>query len=212
MIVMLDTNNDLAECSEQLSYPVEQLFTPLTRRANRDHSAHFAIDNGAFSQFNRRAFESLLERHKEHRDRCRFVAVPDVIDTIDKIGSARRTLELFDYWFPLIGSWPLALVAQDGQEHLPIPWEHIEAIFIGGSTEWKMSIHVRHIIKTAKAMGKWAHVGRVNTPDRFRYFEDLGADSVDGSGLAQYTHMREAIGFTKIDPQVQLFQGAMAVG
>ncbi len=190
---MLDTNDDLDECAAELGHPTEQLFTPLTRYRNRHHDRRFGIDNGSFSRFNKKAFLALLEREKERRDLCRFVAVPDVIDTVNKIGSARRTLEVFDHWYPLLGGWPLALVAQDGQEHLPIPWEHLAAIFIGGSTEWKLSIHVRHIIKTARAMDKWVHVGRVNTPDRFAYFEDLGADSVDGSGIAQYSWMRESI-------------------
>jgi hypothetical protein len=34
---------------------------------------------------------------------------------------------------------------------------------------------------------------RVNGPGRFEWFEELGADSMDGSGLARYSHMREAI-------------------
>jgi hypothetical protein len=42
-------------------------------------------------------------------------------------------------------------------------------------------------------MGKYVHVGRVNTPGRFRYFEDLEVDSIDGTGLSRYTHMREEI-------------------
>lgn len=185
---MLDTNHDLAECAKQLGHPTEQLFTPLTRYSNRHHDQHFAIDNGAFSRFDRKAFEALLAREKERQHLCRFVAVPDVV------GSARRTLEVFDYWFPLLGNWPLALVAQDGQEDLPIPWEYLEAVFIGGSTKFKESDAAIQIIKAAKAMDKWVHVGRVNSPDRFEGFLKLGVDSVDGSGIARYTWMRERIG------------------
>jgi hypothetical protein len=69
----------------------------------------------------------------------------------------------------------------------------IKAIFIGGSTDWKLSQHAVAIIKAAKALGKWAHVGRVNTPARFEYFEKLGADSIDGTGLSRYSWMRERI-------------------
>jgi hypothetical protein len=185
---MLDTNNDLDECAAELGHPTEQLFTPLTRYRNRHHDRRFGIDNGSFSQFNKKAFLALLEREKERRDLCRFVAVPDVV------GSARRTLEVFDYWYPLLNHWPLALVAQDGQENLPIPWEHLAAMFIGGSTKFKESDEVKQIIRAAKAMDKWVHVGRVNTPGRLQGFIEIGADSIDGSGLAKYTHMREAIG------------------
>ena len=79
------------------------------------------------------------------------------------------------------------------QENLPIPWAAIAAVFIGGSSQWKGSEHVVHIIKAAQALGKWTHVGRVNHAARFRHFEDLGVDFIDGTGLARYTHMRRAI-------------------
>lgn len=196
---MLDTNHDLDECAEQLGHPTEQLFTPLTRYRNRHHDRMFAIDNGAFSRFNRKAFEALLEREKERKHLCRFVSVPDVV------GSARRTLEVFDYWYPLLNQWPLALVAQDGQGDLPIAWDQIAAVFIGGTNAFKLSQDAVQIIKAAKMMDKWVHVGRVNSPDRFEGFKDLGVDSVDGSGIAQYTWMRERIG--NIENQSALFVG-----
>lgn len=166
---------------------MQQLLTPLTRFRLQRPDAPFGIDNGAFSGFNRDAFKSLLAREWTRRKQCLFVAMPDVV------GDARRTLELFDHFAPLHFSWPVALVAQDGQESLPIPWKHLKAIFIGGSTSWKMGQHAANIIRTAKAMGVWAHVGRVNTPGRFEYFEALGADSVDGTGLSRYSWMRERI-------------------
>jgi len=118
---------------------------------------------------------------------CRFVVPPDVV------ADARRTLELFDYWFDRLSAWPLALAAQDGQEHLPITWELIAGVFIGGSSHWKMSSYATAIVKTAKAMSKWVHVGRVNEPQRFRHFQALGVNSMDGSGISQYSHQRIAI-------------------
>jgi hypothetical protein len=87
----------------------------------------------------------------------------------------------------------LALACQDGQEHLPIPWDSIAAVFIGGSTSWKASHHVIHIIKAAKILQKHVHVGRINDPLRWKHFEDLGADSCDGTGISRYSHMRQAI-------------------
>lgn len=187
MIALLDTSHDLNVCAEELGCAVEQLFTPLTRFRPQQPEAMFAIDNGAYSSFNQKAFEALLEREKPRKALCRFVAVPDVV------ASARRTLEVFDHWYEMIHDWPLALVAQDGQEDLPIPWKLIDAVFIGGSTEWKLSKHAAAVIKAAKAMDKWVHVGRVNRPGRFEYFEKLGADSIDGTGLARFSWMREAI-------------------
>ena len=84
-------------------------------------------------------------------------------------------------------------MAQDGQEDRPIPWIDISAVFIGGSTEWKDGPHAAAIVRTGKILGKWVHVGRVNTPGRFEKFEELGADSIDGSGLARYSWMRKRI-------------------
>lgn len=199
MIAMVD-HNDLDSAEQELGEDVEQLLTPLTRYRPVRPNQPFAIDNGGYSEFRRKEFLSLLEREKPRIDLCRFVAVPDVV------GSARRTLEAFTYWQKRIYRWPLALVAQDGQENLPIPWRQIEAIFIGGMTEWKMSDHVEHIIKCAQLQDKWVHVGRVNTAARWKHFEDLGADSIDGSGLARYTHMRKAI--YERDREPPLFRNA----
>lgn len=80
-----------------------------------------------------------------------------------------------------------------GQEDMPIPWDDIQAVFIGGSTEWKLSGHAAQVIRAAQALEKWVHAGRVNTPGRFEHFERLGVDSIDGTGLSRFSHMREAI-------------------
>lgn len=184
---MLDTSHDLDGCSKELGCPVEQLLTPLTRYLPQKPDQPFCIDNGAFSGFNRKSFESLLEREIERQHLCRFVALPDVV------GSARRTLEAFAHWKFKLAGWPKALVAQDGLELLDIPWDSIDAIFVGGSTDWKLSKHAADVIRTAKICDKWVHVGRVNTPGRLEHFEELGADSIDGTGLSRYTWMRERI-------------------
>lgn len=199
MIAMLDNPEDLDKASQEIGCPVEQIITPLGRNKAKDPNAHFCIDNGAFSGFNETAFISLLNREQPRRDLCRFVAVPDVV------GSARRTLEIFKFWDRRIHTYhKLALVCQDGQEDLPIPWDRIDAVFIGGSTEWKMGKHAIHCIKAAQALGKWVHVGRVNTPGRFEYFESLGVDSIDGMGLSRYTHMRESIHRSHIEPRLPI--------
>lgn len=187
MIVMLDTGQPLDVCAGELGAPVEQLLTPLTNYKPQKPHQHFGIDNGCFSGFNRAAFERLLERESDRKELCRFVALPDVV------ASARRTLECFEHWVDLVPGWPAALVAQDGLEDLPIPWDSLDAIFIGGSTEWKMSHHAADVIRAAKIFGKWVHVGRVNTPGRFEHFDALGADSIDGTGLSRYSWMRERI-------------------
>lgn len=197
MIVLLDTSHDLDTCAAELGCEVGQLLTPLTGFRLRDPERPWAIDNGAFARFDAKAFQARLKRHDEHREKCIFVTAPDVV------ASARRTLEVFEGWKERMAGWPIALAMQDGQEHMPIPWDGIAAIFIGGSTQWKVSEHATHCIKAAQALGKWVHVGRVNEPARFEHFEKLGVDSVDGTGIAMYSHMREAI--AKRDAQEKLF-------
>lgn len=187
MIVLLDTSEALDVCGAELGCEVEQLLTPLTAFLRQREHRKFAIDNGAFSGFNAQAFRSILARENSARHLCRFVVVPDVV------GDARRTLEVFDHWkYQLVG-WPLALAVQDGIEHVAIPWKQIEAIFIGGTTQFKLGPQAKAVIRATQAIGKWVHVGRVNTPGRFEYFENLGVDSIDGTGLSRYSHMREAI-------------------
>jgi hypothetical protein len=187
MIALLDNGQDLETCAEELGTEVGQLLTPLTRYKLRDPSRPWAIDNGAFAGFDRQAFNALLAREAHHKEHCLFVTAPDVV------GSARRTLEIFDYWKPKLSGWRVALVCQDGQEKLPIPWDAIDAVFIGGSTNFKCSSHAAQIVHAAKILEKWVHIGRVNHGARWSHFEKLGADSADGTGIARYSHMREAI-------------------
>ena len=162
-----------------------QLLTPLTSFRYLD--CPFGVDNGAFSRFDAKRFSTLLKRQLAERSKCLFVAAPDVI------GSARRTLEVFDTWGPRLEGWPVALVLQDGQEDLPVPWPLVAAVFVGGTTEWKMSKAAADLVKTALMVGKHVHVGRVNTPARFKYFADLGANTCDGSGVSRYNWMLERI-------------------
>jgi hypothetical protein len=202
MIALLDNGQDLTECEAEIGGPVGQLLTPLTRYRLRDAERPWAIDNGGFAGLDIPAFEALLKREAHHKDKCLFVALPDIV------GSAQRTLELFDHWRWRLDGWPAALVCQDGQEMLPIPWAEIDAVFIGGSTNWKCSVHVEQIIKTAKLLGKHVHAGRVNDPQRWLHFERLGADSCDGTGLARYSHMRQAIARRSEQPQLDMGEAA----
>jgi len=183
MKILLDTSPaKMAGVDRELV--VGKLVTPLTRYAN--WGGIFAIDNGAFSKFDRNAFRSLLERDYGHRTRCLFVAIPDVV------GNGRRTLELYhqrDRFIPQSCKWPLALVAQDGIEDLDIPWMEMSALFIGGIDPFKESKACADLVITAKRLGIHVHVGRVNTAKRFLRFRELGADTCDGSGLAMYDHM-----------------------
>lgn len=202
MIVLLDTSHDLEVCAAELGCEVGQLLTPLTGFRLRDPEKPWAIDNGAFARFDPKAFAARLKRQEHDKRNCLFVTAPDVV------GSARRTMEVFERWKDRLDGWPIALAMQDGQEDLSIPWGDIKAIFIGGSTNWKLSECAAQCIKAAQALDKWVHVGRVNDPARFSHFEQLGVDSIDGSGIARYSHMREAI--SRRDHQGKIFESDIA--
>ena len=143
----------------------------------------FAFDNGAFSGFDADAFLRMLDRYTAAGvTNCLFVTVPDVV------ADAPATLALFREWAPRLRPYrfPLALVAQDGLEQLPVPWDDFDALFIGGSTAWKLSHAAATLAGYAKARGKWVHVGRVNSRKRMRHAHRIGADSVDGTKFTKF--------------------------
>lgn len=187
MIAFLDTSEDLSVCSLDLGgMEVGQLLTPLSGFKNR--GGRFAIDNGAFAGFDRHKFILRLARELPNVAQCQFVAVPDVVC------NARRTIEVFRRWesLPEMQPWPLALVLQNGIENLDIPWDAIEAVFVGGDDKFKESKDARDCAVAARALSKWVHVGRVNGKGRFDLWEPL-MDSFDGTGVAQYTRPRQRI-------------------
>lgn len=142
----------------------------------------WAADNAAFSGFNERRFASMLGRIAGAPG-LMWVAAPDVVE------DPEATLRLFDEWHPRIAACrlPVALVAQGGIERLPIPWDRMDAIFIGSPTEWKLSDQARQLCKEAKDRGLLTHVGRVNSKRRLAHLARWGCvDSVDGSGFSRW--------------------------
>ncbi len=145
----------------------------------------WAADNGAFAGFDERRFLRMLDRIESERG-CLFVAAPDVV------ADAGATLDLFDRWTGEIAGrgLPVAFVAQDGQEALPVPWDRCSALFLGGSTDWKLGNAAKSLVVQAKARGKWVHMGRVNTRKRIRIAASWDCDSVDGSGFSRWPDAR----------------------
>ncbi len=140
-----------------------------------------AADNACFSGWNERRFVNMLDRIVGVPG-CMWVAAPDVV------ADAAATLDLFDAWQPRIAArgLPVALVAQDGLEDLDVPWDRLDALFLGGSTKWKLGEYARRLAHEAKARGKLLHCGRVNSRRRIRYAAVIGCDSVDGSCFSRW--------------------------
>jgi hypothetical protein len=111
---------------------------------------------------------------------CLFVTAPDVV------ADAPATLRRSEYFLPLIRHctpFRAALVAQDGLEDMDVPWDEFDALFLGGSTRWKLGPEARTLAAEAHRRHKWVHMGRVNSLRRLRYADAIGCDSVDGTYL-----------------------------
>jgi hypothetical protein len=159
-----------------------QLRTPLTNYARAP--VPFGLDNGCFKQFDRRAWDRLLTQAET--DAPVFACLPDMV------GDAVRTLDMFEYFKRHTNGIPRALVLQDGIGNHRIDWDAMAAVFVGGSDDFKTSREAINCARTAKMLGKWVHVGRVNTAKRVKNWLGL-ADSIDGSGISRYDHMLEGV-------------------
>lgn len=148
----------------------------------------WGVDNDSFLKWDEPAFERLLNRIDGVQG-CRFVALPDVV------GDASATLDKFADWKHVRESQPIALVAQDGLTIERTPWKEIDAIFIGGTTDWKLGAEARAIVSEARRRGLWVHMGRVNTRNRIRYARSIGCSSLDGSSFSRFsrTHLPWAL-------------------
>lgn len=146
----------------------------------RPEGVTWCADNGAFSnRFNEARWWAFLEKNAHDAGTCLFAVAPDVV------GDAKATLARSLPWLPKIRElgYPAAFVAQDGIGDTEIPWDEFDALFIGGSTDFKMGPEVPPLIAEAKQRGKHVHAGRVNSGKRYRYFRDLGCDTADGTYL-----------------------------
>jgi hypothetical protein len=144
--------------------------------------AAWAADNGCFGKGypGDTAWWSWLSNHPADRSRCLFAVAPDVV--ADAAATAARSTP----WLAPIrdAGYPVAYVAQNGLEHLPVPWDDIDVLFLGGDTTWKLGPHARRLTAEARRRGKGVHMGRVNSLRRLRYAQAIGCTSVDGTYLA----------------------------
>ena len=148
-------------------------------RVLQDTGLPIACDNGCFKEFHHQKYFNMLRLATESDTDLQWVTVPDVV------ADAHETNRLFQEWSPQI-NFPTAYVLQDGAEDTEIPFSEFACLFIGGSTEYKLSQTARDIAFVAKYLGKWLHMGRVNTDKRLRYAMKIGCDSVDGTGYVRF--------------------------
>ena len=123
--------------------------------------------------------------YKLPNDGCLFAVAPDVYP------DAEASLERGRPFFGIIREMgkPVAVVAQDGAENIDYPWDEFDCLFIGGKRtedprqEWKISEAAEGLAHRARNLGKWVHMGRVNSWKRVERAREMGCLSVDGTRL-----------------------------
>lgn len=141
----------------------------------------WCADNGCFNdaKFSLERWWKFLQDNAHAAGDCLFATAPDVV------GDHEATLKRSRPWLERIRElgYPVAFVAQDGAGPGNMPWDEFDVLFIGGTTEFKLGANARVLVKHAKRLGKWVHMGRVNSSKRLRYAKFIGCDSVDGTYL-----------------------------
>ncbi len=154
--------------------------TPRSVRVAQWVPTEWIADNGCFgkTEFNQDRWLEFLETYR-NRPGCLFAVAPDVV------GDHQATLARSLPWMPHLRElgYPAAFVAQDGATAATMPWDDFDVVFLGGTTDFKLSDTARDIVGEAVARGKHAHMGRVNSKRRLMLAHQWGCQSVDGTYL-----------------------------
>lgn len=173
--------------------------------------SHWAADTGCYARpaaFDADAYVTWLGSLLENQTTCLFATAPDRVGDWEATWAVAR---------PVLAriralGYPAALVAQDGMADLPAPDEW-DALFVGGTTGWKLSETAYRLQREAKALGKWTHLGRVNSWRRISAAAQAGYDSADGTLLAfnPGVYGRDIVRWLdrlRSQPHLGLFEGA----
>ena len=185
MKLMLDKSlTKINELEVESGLKILQLRTPLTQY--KSGTKDYGLDNGAFTYFHKDRFIKMASK-ATWDDFCLWIAMPDYPYC------GYSTSVLFHHWKSIIPR-KRAFVLQNGifECRELIPWDDIVCVFVGGDDDFKESKQAVELAIEANERGKWVHVGRVNTVRRLDFWEPY-ADSVDGSGIARFTMMRNPI-------------------
>lgn len=160
--------------------------------SHRSEGFRYCLDNGAWSSFqsgtafDAERFQKLLDRMGDSAD---WIAIPDVV------GNRSQSLKLSEEWLPKLSRYRrLLLCLQDGMTEDDVsPWLNASCgIFLGGSTEWKLST-MRKWGDVSFKRGCHYHVARVNSARRIYMARESGAHSIDGSSASRYSDTLDAL-------------------
>ena len=157
------------------------------RRLVKLETMVWAADNGCYARPKSYTNEGYLAWLDQCPRNALFAAAPDVVG--DWSATLERAKPMLDQVRTL--GFKAALVLQDGATIASVPWDECDAVFVGGSTKWKLSAGAEMIVREARRLDKWAHMGRVNSWIRLRVAAAIGCQSSDGN-LAAYGRDRWA--------------------
>lgn len=138
----------------------------------------FALDNDAFTAWRDQkswdveAWRAMLKWIRMTRLAPLWAAVPDVV------ANRESTLANWPIYRDEIKGlgWPAAFCVQDGMTPDDVP-EDADVVFVGGSDRWKFPN-----LKMWTSNFPRVHCARVNAPQMIESCEQLGCESVDGTG------------------------------
>ena len=126
----------------------------------------WAADNGCFNAktyVGDDVWFKWLVNQRQYLETCLFATAPDVM------GDHDATLVRSLPWLRKIRGlgYKAAFVLQDGVTPEAVPWDECDAVFVGGTTVFKMDRPlITKLVREAKSRGKWVHMGRVNSRRR----------------------------------------------
>lgn len=158
----------------------------------------WAADNDCFNGFQERRYVAMLDALARATGRPLFVSVPDVV------ADSAATDQLWDVWAPRLvdRGLPAAYVMQDGCVSVRDVPADAAAVFVGGTTHYKLSESTARLIAAVKDRGMHVHMGRVNSLRRIRYAASVGCDSIDGTKWSRFTdtylHQMQALAYEQV--------------
>lgn len=206
----------------------------------RPIGVRWCADNGAFSdKFDEQKWWKFLVDNAHAAESCAFAVAPDVVG--DAAATLERSLpwlaRIRALGYPAAfvaqnGSTVEVLPWDDfnclfigGCVECPEHGPRVEARRTGRGAhqkfwcdvcdvriyEWKLGPEVRLLVDEAKRLGKWVHMGRVNSRKRFEYARAIGCDSVDGTYLTNGAdvNLPKLLAWLRANEQIALF-GASA--
>ena len=161
------------------------LLTPSNPKRPSDF--RYAIDNGAWTcfmqnePFNDKKFMRLVEANSADAD---FVVLPDIVQ------GGMESFDLSTVWLRKLRGLHLLFPVQDGMNvdavESMLKTHRDIGLFLGGSTEYKLAMMPFWGAMAAR-LGRWLHVGRVNTVRRIRLCAEAGVTSFDGTSATMFS-------------------------